>query len=310
MNTIKFAPYNDFITEQHNIETAQVKEHVISGNSYKFYSPCNFNIFVTNACPNSCYFCINKNASEICSDEDYFNGLKKSLDTLKDVDIEFTITGGEPTLNPARFVKTLQLLKEYGIKERTISTTGLNLLTLYEGKPLIQYLVENGFIHNISISRMSFNETKNNEIFGAKNISNEDLSKLAYFAKMNEAELRVSTNLMDSSIRDFRDIINFVDENYSIGIDTVLFRQLVGVDNPIEVSPFFAMIRANKNFIYDTTLNGQFYDVDVYIYTSEKTGQKYIVKCYKDKPGDKSVINSLSYNSGNLRIGFNGKSLC
>lgn len=310
MNTIKFAPYNELITEQHNIETAQVEDHVVDGTAYKFYSPCNFNIFVTNACPNSCYFCINKNASEICSDKEYFDGLKKSLETLKNVDVEFTITGGEPTLNKERFVKTLKILKEYGIKERTISTTGFNLLESYDGKSLIQHLLENGFIHNISISRMSFDENRNNEIFGSKNISNEELSKLAYFAKMNDAELRVSTNLMDCSIRTYSDILKFVDDNASIGIDTVLFRELVGVDSSIEISPFFAMIKADKNFIYDTTLKGQFYDVDVYIYTSVTTGKKYIVKCYQGKPGDKNVVSSLSYNSGILRVGFNGKKIC
>ena len=61
MNTIKFAPYNDFITEQHNVEIAGFENHQINGKDYKFYNPCNLNVFIHNKCQNDCDFCINKN---------------------------------------------------------------------------------------------------------------------------------------------------------------------------------------------------------------------------------------------------------
>ena len=50
MNTIKFAPYNEFITEQHNVETATVEDIVAFDYKGRFYNPCNLNIFITNKC--------------------------------------------------------------------------------------------------------------------------------------------------------------------------------------------------------------------------------------------------------------------
>lgn len=307
MNTIKFAPYNEFITEQHNLEVAQVKEATIGDKTYKFYSPCNLNVFVSNICQNNCDFCINKGHKELCSDEEHYSGLERALSALSNVDCEFTLTGGEPTLNPERFVKTCEILKKFGIKERTISTTGIGLLNMYNGKPVLAHLREMDFIHNISISRMAFNEELNDRLLKGKNIKNKDLEKLAFFSKMNGIEMRVSTNFLKESVHDYNSMIKFLYNMKNAGISTVLFRELVGISDSIKIKPIQDKISNSDDFKLDKTLTGIFYDVDVYLYPKNKP--EYIVKCYRDKKPAEKVVGSLSYNAGILRIGFNGEIL-
>ena len=93
-------------------------------------------IAVTELCQNDCYFCINNKTNNIlqnynCSFNNYYKGLEKLLNELKNKNFEITITGGEPTLDLERFVKTLELCNYYNMKCRTVSTTGLNLLKEY-----------------------------------------------------------------------------------------------------------------------------------------------------------------------------------
>lgn len=295
MNTIKFQPYNRIITEQHNIENAEVKDN--------YYQPLNLNIFVTHKCQCNCKFCFDKNKDV----GDGLEGLRNSLDWLKEkeLDVEFTLTGGEPTINPEKFVETLKILKEYGIKERTISTNGLNLLTKYKGRPLIQYLVDYGFTHNVSISRMSIDEKLHDKIMGGPTISNEQLKLIALFSKYNGIELRVSMNMLKESVSNFEDIVKAVDFFSDIGINTVLFRELQGVEDFISLYKAHYDITCNSGFIYQKTLRGIFYSVDVYL-TKDK---KYVVKCYRDIEHDNNIVASLSYTAGVLREGFNGKIL-
>lgn len=306
MRTIKFAPYNELITEQHNIENATVKDN--------YYQPLNLNIFVTHACQCNCHFCIDKNnkniGNTIYTDELYYKGLRESLELLKEkeIEVEFTLTGGEPTINPIRFVETLKILKEYGIKERTISTNGLNLLIKHEGKPLIQYLVDFGFTHNVSISRMSIEEDLHDKIMGGPTISNEHLKKIALFSKYNDIELRVSMNVLKDSVCNLGNMMRAVNVFSDMGINTVLFRELQGVKDSLKLTKASIDITRMKDyFIYQKTLKGIFYFVDIYLY--EANGRKYIVKYYYDNPANNNIIGSMSYTTGVLKEGFNGKEI-
>ena len=302
MNTIKFQAYNELITEQYNVENAKVKDN--------YYQPLNLNIFVTYICQCNCKFCIDKDKTSNTnySDELYYNALIGSLELLKEknLEIEFTLTGGEPTINPERFIKTLKILKRFNIKERTISTNGLNLLTKYEGKPLIQYLVDYGYTHNVSISRMSIEQEAHDKIMEGQTISNKKLKQITEFSKYNDIELRVSMNILKEGVNCFENMIQAVDVFGNIGIKTVLFRELQGIKDSLKLDSICFNISSMKDiFVYQKTLKGIFYFVDVYLY--EVNGKKYIVKCYHDRPHDDNLVSSLSYSNGILREGFNGK---
>ena len=307
MNTIKFSKIENITTEQHNLEVQNIYEDAIFGKKLLVYHPCNLNIFVTELCQNDCYFCINNKTNNIlqnynCSFNNYYNGLKKLLNELKDKNFEITITGGEPTLNLERFVKTLELCNHYNMKCRTISTTGLNLLKEYNNKPLCQYMIENKFIHNINISRMHWDEDINNEIFKNKNLSNDEIEKLAIFFKLNDAEMRISCNLIPNYIDSFDKMLKFVDFYRNKNIDTIMFRELVGCDNILLKD--IVQLNVNNGFEYIKTLDGFTYFVDIYKY------KDMLIKHYKTKENfNKDVIFSFAYKNNMFLDNFIGNNV-
>lgn len=293
MNTLKFSKLANKATEQHNLEIKDIQEATLFGKKVTISYPCNLNLFITNICQNNCSFCINKDYSGTdVSDELYYKALYETLEELKDKSIEITITGDEPSLNVERFVKTMQICKEYGKKCRTVSTTGVGLLQEYEGKTLCQHMVENGFIHNISISRMAYEEDKNRDILqGSKNLLNKELERLRIFFKLNKAELRLSCNVLDRNVNNFEKILDFV-EKYK-KFDTFMFRELIG--GTIKLSD---IVQFDDRFTYIETLHGIYYNVDVYLY------KDYLIKYYTSNRVDKNIISSLSLRNGVLMKDF------
>lgn len=320
MNTIKFAPYDDFVTEQHDVEHASVDTVKVGETEYRFYNPCNLNVFITNTCQNACDFCINKGQTDQfrMGDTTYYEDLEKGLEKLSGVKLEATITGGEPTLLPRRLVETVRILVKHGVHERTVSTTGIGLLEKYEGKTVFQHLIENGYTHNISISRMAEDEWENDRIMMGdkyssrqRNIGNDDLRRLATIAKANGVQLRTSTNLLSGFVDTYKKMLHFVDFQYKNGIESCLFRELEGKMQKMRVPIAWIAdaVRMNREFEYIRTVNGMFYDIELYLYTSHETGMKYIVKVYTNHVVDADVIGSLSFNHGIIRKGFHGDAL-
>lgn len=308
MNTIKFSKIQNKTTEQHNLELSEVQTQDVFRQKLQIYTPCNVNIFVTEICQNNCAFCINRKTNEnvnmrYLTDDEYINGLHILFDELDCKNYEATITGGEPTLDTFKFIKTIQLCKQYGVKCRTVSTTGINLMQTFNKKPICQYMIENGFIHNINISRMHYDELKNAEIFNGKNISNDDIKRLALFFKMNDAEMRISCNLIKGYIDDAEKMINFVNYYRNLGVETIMFRELEKCKcNVVDLTDIIN--EKLKTFKYVKTLHGMIYDVDVYIY------KDMIVKHYKTlKDINKEIIYSLSYKNGFIKNGFTGDKL-
>lgn len=320
MNTIKFAPYDDFVAEQHDVEHASVDTVKVGETEYRFYNPCNLNVFITNTCQNACDFCINKGQTDQfrMGDSTYYEDLENGLEKLSGVKLEATITGGEPTLLPRRLVETVRILFKHGVHERTVSTTGIGLLEKYEGKTVFQHLIENGYTHNISISRMAEDEWENDRIMmGEKyssrqrNIGNDDLRRLATIAKANGVQLRTSTNLLSGFVDTYKKMLHFVDFQYKNGIEICLFRELEGKMQKMRapIAWIAEAVRSSKDFAYIKTVHGMFYDIELYLYTSHETGMTYIVKVYTNHVVDADVIGSLSFNHGIIRKGFHGEAL-
>lgn len=310
MNTIKFSKINNTTTEMHNLELQNIYEDTIFGKKIKLYHPCNLNIFVTELCQNNCDFCINKQINESLNDlcnvlntNLYCESLEKILKEIANKHFEITITGGEPTLDIEKFVKTMQLCKKYNIPCRTISTTGYQLMKNYDNKPLCQHMIDNGFIHNINISRMHWNETLNHNILKGKNLTNDEIQKLALFFKLNDAEMRISCNLILGYIDCFEKMLEYVDFYRNRNIETIMFRELIGKD-PILLKDILELNEEN-GFHYFKTLDGFLYTVDVYQY------QDMLVKHYiTKKQFDKDVIFSFAFKNNLFMDNFTGKNIC
>lgn len=297
MNTLKFTKKTEISTEQHNLEVFKEKDINIFGKNINTYIPNNLSIFITNICNCKCSFCINsKYTNQDISDELYYKSLDKVLNELDPRYFEITITGGEPTLKKERFVKTIKMCHKKGFKFRTISTNGLNLLSKYRGKELCEYMIENKAIHNINISRMDINNNK--EVMGIDSVSNKDIEKLANFFNMHDAEMRISCNLMNNHIDKMDKLLEFVDYYQKLGVPTIMFRELVGINNNLKIKDIF---KPNKEFKKIDHLIGDVYAVDVYEYKDN------IVKHYIQKDNYNKSVKATSLRNGILKIGFNEK---
>jgi len=323
MNTIKFAPYNEFVTEQHQVERGYLKRLEMGDFKGKVYQPCNLDVLVINACQNHCFFCIKKNYFGDVIEDTLLKSLETAVTRLieKGITLEATITGGEPTLRVPRLVKTIQLLHRLGVKERTVSTTGVGLLDEYEGRPVIQHLIDNGYTHNVSISVMHPDHAINNVLMGhpqestVDNLTRDQLQRIARYCNTYGVELRTSTNLIGSyrgyrGISTLGEIIDFVSQQKQIGIYSCLFRELVGKfpgNWMVPIKPLQDEIAKDKRFEYVKTIEGMFYDIKMYIYTDADCKQ-YVVKCYQDTIVP-VTYSRLSFVNGILRAGFDGPEL-
>lgn len=300
MNTIKFYDQKILSTDMHNPEIINILTENIFDREVKIYNPCNLNIFISLVCQNKCNFCINNNFTNTdITDKEYYSSLEKVLNELYDKGFEITLTGGEPTLFAERFVKTMKMCYERNFTCRTVSTTGYGLFDKYNNKPLYQHMIENNFVHNINISRMHYKEDKNTEIFKHKNINNQDIEILAEFYKINNADMRISCNIIDGYIDNFDKILDFVYFYRNIGINSIIFRELINGNILLK-----NIVKFNNEFQKIKTLNTALYTIDIYKY------KDMIVKYYQSQYiTDKNIIYSFSLINGFLKDGFCGKKL-
>lgn len=301
MNTLKFRNIVIPVAEQHNLELINTKEINIFSKNLKISEPCNLNIFITSLCNNNCSFCINKDYSGTDIDDNkYYKALEKALDELTDKDVEITITGGEPTLKIDRFIKTMQMCRDRKLKCRTVSTTGIGLIELYKNREVCQHIIENKFTHNINISIMHYDENKNNKIFKGKVLTNKEIEKLAYFFGLNNADMRLSCNIINNYIDSFDKILEYVEFYDKLGVKDIIFREIIG-ENNIKMAD---IMKQSHDIEFIENLEGETYKVKVYKYKN-KLVKQYITK---DKL-DNKIINSLSLRNGRLRVGFGGETI-
>lgn len=299
MNTIKFIKEDQLTTECHNPR----EESTVMSCIGNLMNPTNLNIVIGYQCNCNCDFCIvrGQEFKEI-SDTQYIRNLSNILSKLKDLPIEITITGGEPTIYTRRLLMVLELVKQYGFKHRTFSTNGTGLLDIIDNKPLIQLMKEYGAIHNLSISKMSLDESDNSLLMGADIISRQDLKRLALFCDVNNIDLRLSSNVMNKSkgVRDYESMLDYIKASDSLGIKSVIFRELVGGMNyKISLKDISKDLKRDSRFKLIDTIKSEVYTIEVY------RGLGYIIKNYNQtKERHTSCIDSLVYREGKLSEGW------
>lgn len=315
MNTIKFTPRDEMRKETSNVEVFKISDIEIKNKKYKYYSDAQISLYVTKKCNASCPFCMNclekrcVQSNEL-DDKKYYKMLDYYLEMFKNIKPWITITGGEPTISK-KLVPTLKMIKEKGYKIRTFSTNGSHLLDTYEGKYIIQYMLENNVLNNVNISRMAIDDEDNSKLMriSKDEFRNKDLKIIATYAEANDIEIRLSCNLLKNGVKNLDDILRYKEFYNNLGIKTVMFRELIPLpykdDNYINIDDVFEEIENNKDFELLRVLDGLYYIVKVYNY------KDYIVKCYKEKGyEDKNVIREfVIYPDGKLDNGFDNETL-
>jgi MoaA/NifB/PqqE/SkfB family radical SAM enzyme len=168
------------------------------------------NVYVrSKGCNATCKFC------EFSNDAHPFNFDKylEILNEVKKVRVKkFSFTGGEPTLNYNQFRKIILLTREHHPDSSfVLNSNGLNLTKIKDDLEIYNEL------DSISLSRHHYLDEINNEIFGFKSISSEEIKEIQLNSK-NKSLINLSCNLTKGYIDSKEEVYKYLEYANSIGI--------------------------------------------------------------------------------------------
>lgn len=328
MNTLKFQPIREKRQECYNLEDYTFNDFNFDGTRKKVYSNVNLSIFTDDYCNANCKFCVaqlrfeNKgkmyNKGRISSDDEYFRRLEYVLDYLRPLNPSVSITGGEPTKS-RRLIPILELVEKYGYRKRTLTTNGSGLLDVIDGKTILQHITDNHFQH-LNISKAHFDEDINRKIMQYERgyCSNEDIARIAAFAKAHNLRPRMSCLLLKEGIHDKEGMIEYLNAFRSLGIDNVIFRESMDYDednmlnmekmaylkaNKVRLNDIWRTMDGDSRFTPIRQLLGYYYYVEVYKFqdvdmVSESAN---LVKLYEQKEKARDTVFEMIFHpNGNL----------
>ncbi|MFX1453404.1 MAG: radical SAM protein [Promethearchaeota archaeon] len=292
---------------RNNSTTKSLVTWKINDKTYNVYSNVNLSIYSGQECNGNCSFCVeqlrplsrgrslNSQKTTISNNKKYFKLLEKTLDLVKPINPSISITGGEPSKDP-RLGKILDYIIKYNLRKRTMTTNGSGLLEMNNvyNLQVIDLLIRANLSH-LNLSRAHYDENINHQIMDLDEFfCNKKLIEIVSRARMGGIRPRLSCVLLKGYIDNIREIIKYLDWAASIGIDNIVFRQLMQFDHKIHLknritqfcqnyfvslAPMLHKIYQNDNFHHPNfsfikQVLGYYYYVEVFRY--KKPGQKGI----------------------------------
>jgi len=212
--------------------------------------------------------------------------LGEILKSVKPINPSVSITGGEPSKDH-RITQILKYIKSFNMRKRTITTNGSGLLDHCINNQKILDLLIDAKIEHLNISRAHYNENINHQIMELDEFfPNEKLKAIVMKAKKGGIRPRLSCVLLKGYIDNIDEILNYLDWAASIGVDNVVFRQLMKFDHKthlknritnfcneyfVSLSPILCHLYQNNknhnpNFSFVKQVLGYYYYVEVFHY--------------------------------------------
>lgn len=212
------------------------------GQSFRVYDNANLSIYSAQTCNAKCPFCVEelrplsrgvelskqKRVQE--DDELYFAALNQVMEAVHGVRPSVSVTGGEPSLD-RRLPRILRTLREKGARKLTMTTNASGLLLPTEdGAPLLDHVLAAGAKH-LNISRAHPDEAANQRIMAIRPFhSNAALREVVERTAQTSTRVRLSCVLLNKHTESLSHCLDYLDWAASIGVDNVVFRQLMQVD--------------------------------------------------------------------------------
>jgi GTP 3',8-cyclase len=215
----------------------------VGGRVVQVYKNVNLSIYSGQACNARCAFCVEElrplsKGAELASykarvapEEPYVARLAEALALVRPLDPSLSITGGEPSIDP-RLPRTLDLVAAAGMRKRTLTTNGSGLLArLATGETLVERIAARGVAH-LNISRASPDDAINRRIMriGSGRDDEASLREAVALARRGGARPRLSCVLLTGTTSTLDDVRRYLDWAASLGVDNVVFRQLMEQD--------------------------------------------------------------------------------
>ena len=287
---VSFAPFirewRERQSKAFDLETNSTARKTVSfdlwGKPVTAYANANLSIYSAQACNARCAFCVEElrpasrgvalNVQKIVEhdDERYFNALEATLMALRPLNPSVSVTGGEPSQD-ARLPRILRTLQRHGARKRTLTTNGSGLLDVREGKPLIDWIVGAGVRH-LNISRAHWDNRVNAKLMRYRASPDaEALREIVSRAHAGGTRVRLSCVLVKNAVQDVTDVLAYLDFAASVGVDNVIFRQLMQNDaattapnyvtqfserRRVMMAPLINVLAANGEFTFQRQVMG------------------------------------------------------
>lgn len=205
------------------------------------YANANLLIYSSQACNARCAFCVeelrpasrgvalNQQDTVEVDDARYFTAMQTVLDALSPLNPVVAMTGGEPSQDP-RLPRIVRTLQTHGARKSTLTTNGSGLLDVREGRPLIDWIADSSVAH-LNIGRAQWGERINAKLMRYGHSPNaQTLREIVGRAQRRGTRVRLSCLLVANGIDDVAGVLRYLDFAVGVGVDNVIFRQLVQID--------------------------------------------------------------------------------
>lgn len=275
---------------ERNSTAGKTVELSLWGQAATIYANANFSIYSAQTCNARCGFCVEelrpasrgtaleRQRSIETDDVRYFAALAATLEQLRPLSPTISITGGEPSKDP-RLPDILALTARFPSKRRSLTTNGSGLLDVRSSRPIIDHIVEAGVEH-LNISRAHPDHERNAKLMVLhEGLALARLREVVARAREGGVRVRLSCVLVEGAIDSLAKIREYLEFARSLGVDNVIFRQLMHVDrNTVadnfvvkfsdrrraRLEPLLDQISADPEFSFTKQIVGYYYYVEVW----------------------------------------------
>jgi molybdenum cofactor biosynthesis enzyme MoaA len=275
-----------------NSTAGRVVDFELWGRPVRVYANANLSVYSAQACNARCPFCVEElrpasRGTELLlqktierDDGVYFGRLGRALEALRPLDPSVSVTGGEPSLDP-RLPAILGELARAGARKRTLTTNGSGLLEVREGRRVIDWITGSGVRH-LNVSRAHPEQDANARLMRlAVGLTPEQLRTVVGAARDGGTRVRLSCVLVRGAIDDFAGVLRYLDFAAGLGVDNVIFRQLMKTDpgtaapnfvvrfsdaRRVPLEPILDAVSGDGRFAFVRQIVGYYYYVEVWRY--------------------------------------------
>jgi len=296
-----------------------VMEFELWGRPVTVYSNANFSIYSAQPCNAACRFCVEELrpasrggllASQKLSERDdgiYFAALQDTLHAVRPLSPTISITGGEPSKD-RRLPRVLEVVAAQTAPRKTLTTNGSGLFD----NRLIDRVCEARLDHlNVSVAHPG--REQNVRLMRLPTaLRREQLAEVVRLAKSAGTRVRLSCVLLREAIHSLDSILEYLDFAQGIGVDNVIFRQLMQTDpathlenavvtysreQRVAVEPILEAISDDARFTFIRQIVGYYYYVEVWRYAGMDVvfEEADLAQLERVKQRDRSVIHELIF---------------
>jgi molybdenum cofactor biosynthesis enzyme MoaA len=263
----------------------------LGGRSVRVYANANLSIYSAQTCNARCPFCVEelrpasrggdleRQKAIERDDVSYFAQLESVLESLRPLAPSVSVTGGEPSLDP-RLPVILRLLAEHDARKRTVTTNGSGLLDLRAGRRVLDWITSYG-VRYLNISVAHPDPERNAVLMQLPlGLTLPQLREVVAQARAAGTRVRLSCVLVRGAIDSLDGIRRYVDFAAELGVDNVIFRQLMKTNPASHALNHVVRFSDASRIMLEPLLDALDHDPD-YQFSRQIVGYYYYVEVWQ-----------------------------